>query len=78
LESFRTANVESGVNSRRSFTIARLIARLNVGGPATQAILMTEAFQKRGYRALLLTGEVSPGEGSMDTVTYLRVTFRGA
>jgi glycosyltransferase involved in cell wall biosynthesis len=54
------------VNSGRRFTIARLIARLNVGGPATQAILMTEAFQKKGYRALLLTGEVPPGEGSME------------
>jgi glycosyltransferase involved in cell wall biosynthesis len=72
LESFRTANVEIDVNSRRSFTIARLIARLNVGGPATQAILMTEAFQKKGYRALLLTGEVPPGEGSMETLAYER------
>lgn len=27
---------------------------------------MTEAFQKKGYRALLLTGEVPPGEGSME------------
>jgi len=52
--------------SAQRFTIARVIARLNVGGPATQAILMTEAFQKKGYRALLLSGEVSPGEGSME------------
>ena len=50
----------------RRFSIVRLIARLNVGGPAIQAILMTEAFQKKGYRALLLTGEVPPGEGSME------------
>jgi glycosyltransferase involved in cell wall biosynthesis len=54
------------MNSRRTFTIARLIARLNVGGPATQAILMTEAFRKKGYRALLLTGDVPPGEGSVE------------
>lgn len=60
------------MNSGRSFTIARLIARLNVGGPATQAILMTEAFQKKGYRALLLTGEVPPGEGSMEALAHER------
>jgi glycosyltransferase involved in cell wall biosynthesis len=54
------------MNSGKAFTIARLIARLNVGGPAMQAVLMTEAFLKKGYRALLLTGEVPPGEGSME------------
>jgi glycosyltransferase involved in cell wall biosynthesis len=60
------------MKSARGFTIARLIARLNVGGPATQAILLTEAFQKKGYRALLLTGEVSPGEGSMEYLAHER------
>jgi glycosyltransferase involved in cell wall biosynthesis len=54
------------LSSGRRFTIARVIARLNVGGPATQAILMTEAFQKKGHRSLLLTGELPPGEGSME------------
>jgi glycosyltransferase involved in cell wall biosynthesis len=60
------------MKSERGFTIARLIARLNVGGPATQAILLTEAFQKKGYRALLLTGEVPPGEGSMEYLAHER------
>ncbi len=54
------------MNSSTDFTIARVIARLNIGGPAIQAILMTEEFRRRGYRALLLTGEVPPGEGSME------------
>ena len=54
------------MNSRSNFTIARVIARLNIGGPAIQAIAMTEAFQKKGYRAILLTGEVPEGEGSME------------
>jgi glycosyltransferase involved in cell wall biosynthesis len=60
------------MKSGRTFTIARLIARLNVGGPSTQAILMTEAFQKKGYRALLLTGEVPAGEGSMEYLAHER------
>lgn len=50
-------------------TIARVIARLNVGGPAIQAILMTDAFRARGYRTLLLAGEVAAGEASMDYLT---------
>lgn len=66
MQPFRLADAESALNSGRRFTIARVIARLNVGGPATQAILMTEAFQKKGYRALLLAGEIPPGEGSME------------
>jgi glycosyltransferase involved in cell wall biosynthesis len=60
------------LNSARRFTIARVIARLNIGGPATQAILMTEAFQKKGYRALLLTGTLPPGEGSMEYLAQER------
>jgi len=60
------------MKSGTGFTIARLIARLNVGGPSTQAILMTEAFQKKGYRALLLTGEVPAGEGSMEYLAHER------
>ena len=52
--------------SESNITIARVIARLNIGGPAIQAILMTEAFRHKGYQSLLVTGEVSPGEGSME------------
>ena len=54
------------MNSKHNLTIARVIARLNVGGPAIQAILMTDAFRQKGYRTLLLTGEVPEGEGSME------------
>lgn len=47
-------------------SIVRIIARLNVGGPAIQTILMTDAFRARGYDAVLLTGQVAAGEASMD------------
>jgi glycosyltransferase involved in cell wall biosynthesis len=60
------------MNSSRSFTIARVIARLNIGGPAIQAILMTDEFRRRGYPTLLLTGEVPPGEGSMEYLAQER------
>ena len=53
-------------------TIARVIARLNVGGPAIQAILLTEAFRRKGYRTLLLTGEVASGEASMEYLADAR------
>lgn len=47
-------------------SIVRIIARLNVGGPAIQTILMTDAFRARGYEAVLVTGKVAPEEADMD------------
>jgi len=60
------------MNSEHNLTIARVIARLNIGGPALQAILMTEAFRHRGYRSILLTGEVPVSEGSMENIALAR------
>jgi glycosyltransferase involved in cell wall biosynthesis len=54
------------MKSREPITIARVIARLNVGGPAVQAILLTDFLRRRGYRTLLFAGQVAPGEEEMD------------
>lgn len=51
---------------RRQIGIAHVIARLNVGGPAIQAILTTDAFRARGYNTLLVAGRVALGETNMD------------
>jgi glycosyltransferase involved in cell wall biosynthesis len=60
------------MNSTQDISIARVIARLNVGGPAIQAILMTDAFRQRGYGTSLLTGEVAFGEASMEYLAEAR------
>jgi glycosyltransferase involved in cell wall biosynthesis len=54
------------MSSKNNLTIARVIARLNIGGPAIQAILMTEAFRQKGYRSMLLAGQVPASEGNME------------
>lgn len=46
--------------------IARIIARLNIGGPAIQAITLTRELEPLGYRTLLLRGAEADHEGSMD------------
>jgi glycosyltransferase involved in cell wall biosynthesis len=46
--------------------VLRLIARLNVGGPAIQAISLTRLLESRGYSTTLLRGQEGPREGSMD------------
>jgi glycosyltransferase involved in cell wall biosynthesis len=46
--------------------IARIIGRLNVGGPAIQAITLTRLLESRGYRTLLVRGSEASHEGSLD------------
>ncbi len=46
--------------------VARIIARLNIGGPAIQAISLTRRLEPLGYETLLIRGSEAPHEGSMD------------
>lgn len=45
--------------------IVRIIARLNVGGPAKHVVWLTTALQDENYRSLLVTGTVPEGEEDM-------------
>jgi glycosyltransferase involved in cell wall biosynthesis len=46
--------------------ITRVIARLNIGGPAIQAITLTHELEAFGYRTRLVRGVEDPAEGNMD------------
>jgi glycosyltransferase involved in cell wall biosynthesis len=46
--------------------ITRIIARLNIGGPAIQAITLTQELEAYGYRTRLVRGVEDPAEGNMD------------
>ena len=46
--------------------VARIIGRLNIGGPAIQAITLSKLLEERGYRTLLIRGSEAPHEGSLD------------
>jgi glycosyltransferase involved in cell wall biosynthesis len=46
--------------------IVRVIARLNIGGPAIQAITLTRLLDERGYQTRLVRGRESATEASMD------------
>ena len=48
--------------------ILRIIARLNIGGPALHVSYLTKDLEERGYETTLVAGRVSPGEGSMEYV----------
>ena len=45
--------------------VLRIIARLNVGGPAQHVVWLTEGMAKEGFETLLVTGTVPPGEDDM-------------
>jgi glycosyltransferase involved in cell wall biosynthesis len=56
----------SGTGSGQPIRIVRIIARLNIGGPAIQAITLTQRLRERGYETVLVRGVEEPGEGNMD------------
>ncbi|HEX5890255.1 MAG TPA: glycosyltransferase [Pyrinomonadaceae bacterium] len=45
--------------------IVRIIARLNVGGPAKHVVWLTSGLDEAGYRSLLVAGTVPEGEEDM-------------
>jgi glycosyltransferase involved in cell wall biosynthesis len=48
--------------------VLRVIARLNVGGPALHVAHLSRELDQRGYETTLVAGRVGAGEGSMEYV----------
>jgi glycosyltransferase involved in cell wall biosynthesis len=49
----------------RPIRVVRVIARLNVGGPALHVTYLARGLAERGYETTLVAGDVGPGEESM-------------
>src|SRR5919198_5722994 len=49
--------------------VLRVIARLNMGGPALHVAYLSAGLRGRGYETTLVAGEVSQGEQSMAYIT---------
>jgi glycosyltransferase involved in cell wall biosynthesis len=45
--------------------VVRIIARLNVGGPARHVVWLNAGLERQGWKTLLVTGMVPPGEDDM-------------
>ena len=45
--------------------VIRIIARMNIGGPALHCIILTSELDPQRYRSILVTGKESPAEGNM-------------
>ncbi|HEV3404649.1 MAG TPA: hypothetical protein VG073_10180, partial [Gaiellaceae bacterium] len=48
--------------------VLRVIARLNMGGPALHVAYLTEGLAERGYDTTLVAGTLARGEDSMQFV----------
>src|SRR6267378_3560428 len=48
--------------------ILRIITRLNIGGPAIQAITLSTRLKAAGFDTTLVHGRLGPGEGDMRTL----------
>ena len=46
--------------------VMRIIARLNIGGPARHVVLLNEGLERQGYDTLLVHGQVREGEASLE------------
>lgn len=49
----------------RKIKVLRIISRLNIGGPAIHAVLLTQGLNRDLFESLLVTGSVSKGESDM-------------
>jgi glycosyltransferase involved in cell wall biosynthesis len=52
--------------------VLRVIARLNVGGPAQHVVWLNEALRANGFDSMLVTGVVPPGEDDMSEFARAR------
>src|ERR1051326_7070897 len=48
--------------------VLRIIARLNVGGPARHVVWLSQGLDSLGYQTLLVAGVVPPGEDDMSYI----------
>jgi glycosyltransferase involved in cell wall biosynthesis len=63
-----TRVLESPADPAPVISIVRIIARLNIGGPARHAIVLAEGLRERGFESLLVYGSVDTDEGSFETL----------
>lgn len=53
------------MNSPKKIKILRIIARLNIGGPAIHTILLTKGLDRSRFESLLVCGSIGKDEGDM-------------
>src|SRR3954454_2228784 len=68
--SSRTRAQPFPADADRMTRVVRIIGRLNVGGPAIQALTLTRRLEPLGYQTTLIRGTEGPREGNMDQLAH--------
>jgi glycosyltransferase involved in cell wall biosynthesis len=55
--------------------VLRVITRLNIGGPARQAVFLTDDLRRRGFETRLVWGASGPGEGTVEPAACVPTTY---
>jgi glycosyltransferase involved in cell wall biosynthesis len=55
--------------------VLRVITRLNIGGPARQAVFLTDELRRRGFQTRLVWGASEPGEGTVEPAACVPTTY---
>ena len=53
------------ITGKSKVKIARVIARLNIGGPSIHVVNLNQGLSSDRFESILVTGSLNPGEGSM-------------
>lgn len=61
----KAKSMENECSTKKTVKILRIIARLNIGGPAMQAIFLNAVFNKGNFMSTLVYGSIDDGEGDM-------------
>ena len=64
----RTAEALLVLTTDEPIRVLRVIARLNMGGPALHVAYLTQGLEERGYETTLVAGSLARGESSMSFV----------
>ena len=62
----------------KKIKILRIIARLNIGGPAQHVVFLNEGLERKNYETLLIAGFPDISEGNMDFILSkrnIKITF---
>jgi glycosyltransferase involved in cell wall biosynthesis len=59
----------------RPLRVLRVIARLNIGGPALHTVILSDGLQQHGHETLLVYGSVGPGEAELGYERPLPVAY---
>jgi glycosyltransferase involved in cell wall biosynthesis len=62
------APLSAGIAAGNRVRVLRVIARLNMGGPALHVAYLSSGLAERGYETTLVAGSLAEGEGSMSYV----------